>query len=542
MSSTRCCPSAPAQTPSPEPSGHVNLALCNSCGKLVPATRVEREGCIYLAKACGACGTNETLISSDAVRYWAKHRLDLPHDYRGCGVNCASCTLGKQANMVFVDVTNRCNLNCPICINNTPSMGFLFEPPLAYFDAIFSHFGQQQPRPAIQLFGGEPTVRADLLDIIRLGRSYGLSTRLVTNGIALADEAYCRQVVASRATVLFAYDNDNEALYQVMRGSGKILALKLKALDNLARIPESKVVLMSLVAKGFNDQDLPRLFDFCHARRHCIRGIYFMPLTHTWAPGHFALEPQRITSEDVEQAVATAFPDVSVDFLPAGLLGQFTTLLKYLKIKPLPFAGAHPNCESMYLLISDGRHYTPLNRYLRGSTAALMQDLIQANARLAAREQRLETSHGGRLLGALRLRRLLLRSSGWLSVGRLLLHHVRLGHLLQGRGPGKLLHWLALTAGFLAGRPTRDVLARHARIQGVLQLIVLPFEDQSVLETERLERCPSAFAYYDPAANRVRTVSTCAWPLHKTAVMQRITAYYAGQPAPPAPPSAASPG
>ena len=88
--------------------------------------------------------------------------------------------------------------------------------------------------------------------------------------------------------------------------------------------------------------------------------------------------------------------------------------------------------------------------------------------------------------------------------------------------------------------------AAHKMVKRVLERTRGETDAEAVelrrLETERLERCPSAFAYYDPEANRVRTVSTCAWPLHKTAVMQRITAYYAGQPAPPAPPSAASPG
>jgi uncharacterized radical SAM superfamily Fe-S cluster-containing enzyme len=84
---------------------------------------------------------------------------------------------------VFLDVTNRCNSNCPICINNTPSMGFLFEPPLEYFENVFQQLSRYDPKPVVQLFGGEPTVRRDLFEIIRLARSAGLRPRVVTNGL-----------------------------------------------------------------------------------------------------------------------------------------------------------------------------------------------------------------------------------------------------------------------------------------------------------------------------------------------------------------------
>jgi hypothetical protein len=77
------------------------------------------------------------------------------------------------------------------------------------------------------------------------------------------------------------------------------------------------------------------------------------------------------------------------------------------------------------------------------------------------------------------------------------------------------------------GRSSRRLLAAHSRVQGVLQLVVLPFEDRGTIETERMERCPAAFAYYDPATDRVGYVPTCAWTLHKTEVMRQIVGHYA---------------
>ncbi len=215
-----------------------------------------------------------------------------------------------------MDVTNRCNLNCPICINNTPSMGFLFEPPLEYFGKIFAHYAATDPPPSIQLFGGEPTVRDDLFDIIRMARSHGLATRVVTNGIKLADIAYCRRLIETKATILLAYDGGNPDTYRVLRNNEKSLQLKQTAIENIRRVGGAKVTLMCLAAKGFNDTELPSLFQFCHDRRDVVRAIYFMPLAHTWDRERFELEPDRITGEDIEQIVADAFPGDPVAFLP----------------------------------------------------------------------------------------------------------------------------------------------------------------------------------------------------------------------------------
>jgi uncharacterized radical SAM superfamily Fe-S cluster-containing enzyme len=50
--------------------------------------------------------------------------------------------------MVFVDLTNRCNMNCPICIANIPAMGFTFHPPIEYFEKVSGGIAWMQPVPS----------------------------------------------------------------------------------------------------------------------------------------------------------------------------------------------------------------------------------------------------------------------------------------------------------------------------------------------------------------------------------------------------------
>ncbi len=498
----------------------VNQSYCNKCQKLVPTTAVEHEGRIFLDKNCPECGLTQTLISSSAGRYWQKRNLDPGYDYRSCQLTCLQCQHAKQPNIVFIDITNRCNLNCPICINNTPSMGYLFEPPFAYFEKIFQQLTTLDPKPSVQLFGGEPTVRDDLLEIIACARSHGLAVRIVTNGIKLANKEYCDELVASRATILIAYDGAKPETYEVLRGSGKMLAKKQQALANLDATGKAKVTLMTLIARDFNDDEMPALFEMAHERRNVIRAIYFMPLAHTWDSESFDLTPERTTTEDIEEMVAKVYPDDQVEFLPAGLLGQLTALLACLQTKTVPFMGAHPNCESMYLLVSDGQHYVPLSQFLRYSVTAAAADFVALDQRLA----RLLAKHPGP--SAWRRKWFLVRAV--LGVARLLLKHSRGSRLLRGQGVlSRGCHGLATLGGFLMGRKSHATLARHTNVSNILQLIVLPFEDRENLETERLERCPASFAFYDPHADQVRHVPVCAWGLHKNEVMKRIADHYA---------------
>jgi hypothetical protein len=233
-----------------------------------------------------------------------------------------------------------------------------------------------------------------------------------------------------------------------------------------------------------------------------------------------------MTNEDMEVLINGCFPDERVDFVPAGILGEMQVLMDCLHAKKPPFAGAHPNCESFYMLISDGERYVPLSRYLKGSLPDAINAMFAVDARLARLRERLgmtEAEHRA-ARGGLKRRWLYLRAL--LALAGVARRHVRIGSLLKGRGPAKLWHALCLMGRSMFRRGLRRGAAKHLAPQAMLQIIVLPFEDNQTLETERLERCPNAFAFYDPEAERVNGVPVCAWSQHKVPVMRRITDFY----------------
>jgi len=497
-----------------------NYSVCNACKEKVPAHHEKRQGKVWLVKECGRCGRTETLVSSNAARWRAKRAImGAAATGGGCDFRCRLCDHPVAPQTIFLDITNRCDLDCPICIANVPHMGFRFEPPLAYFEKIFNDLARRQPVPSVKLFGGEPVVRRDLPDIVRLAHARGIPVAVVTNGIGLANEERCRRLLETGARLIFAFDGFDPDTYRLLRDSARALDLKLKALENVRKYRKAKITLMCVLAKGINDREVPKLLRFCHERQDFINALQFIPLTMTWEPGTVEAERGAITAmEDVEDIIAASVPGGELEFLPAGLV-PCPTLGRYFNLSRSTFAGAHPNCESMTFLISNGKEYVPVRRYLKTSLYQAVAALIAADRRLARRLARLEHHALGRLALAAGADRLLALA----TAARWFFTHVRL-HDILGPDAGARLGRIA--SGLLRGTQLKTLLKQNLAVGNLLFIVVLPFEEPRTLESERLVRCPAAFAYEDPDTRQVRTMPVCAWCLHKDDILRRIQALY----------------
>ena len=233
-----------------------NLGLCNQCRARVPAEFFARDGAEWIRKDCPTCGKTESLVSGDAAVWQAKRDLwqYAPNEPSFCTMHCDKCVSHIKPNIVFVDVTNRCNMNCPICIATIRGMGFDFNPPIEYFDKLFGEVAKIQPNPIVLLFGGEPTVRDDLLEIIRNAKDHGLRPHVVTNGIRLADEEYCRKLCEIRVPFRFGFDGRSPDIYEKLRHNRASYFQKMKALENLRKYSRRKHTIIGTAGKGFNDK------------------------------------------------------------------------------------------------------------------------------------------------------------------------------------------------------------------------------------------------------------------------------------------------
>ena len=496
--------------------------ICAKCRHRVPATHVVADGKVYLRKDCPGCGPTQALVSTDAATWERKRRLwhYNPEAVRACGIDCTTCGHAHHPRMLFLDVTNRCNMNCPICIANIPGMGFEFHPPLAYFDHVLAGLARMEPKPTVQLFGGEPTVREDLFDIIDLCRQHELRVRIVTNGLRLADEAYCKRLCDAKVPVLIAFDGRDPEIYRRLRKNPGAYEKKLQALENLKKFSTRKNTIMVCVARHINDRHMGDLIRYCHESRGFITALHLIPLTETWKEGEFETDVAT-TTEDVEKIIGEAMPDEPVEFVPAGLGSHLDRAMDFFGGVRLSFGGVHPNCESMTLLLGDAERYHALGHYLKRPFTDLAEDLVNRAEAIGPKLARLDP------------RRRVQRWRGRLLVARKLgipvLRAIRFRRVLKGN---RVLTALRILGGLMMGRKPKDVFRRHSTVQAVLRMIVLPFEEYDSIDGARLQNCTAGFAYEDPDTGEVKTCPVCSWSLFRTEIVKKIAEKYARPPAP----------
>ncbi len=504
-----------------------NLGLCNQCRARVEAEFFVRDGALWIRKDCPTCGPNEARVSSDAAAWQAKRDLwqYVSIDAAECTMHCDRCEIDHKPNMVFVDVTNRCNMNCPICIATIRGMGFDFNPPLEYFDRLFAEVGSIQPSPVLLFFGGEPTVRNDLLDLLRLAKKHGLRPHVVTNGIRLADEEYCKKLCEARVRTRFAFDGRSPEIYEKLRHSRAAYDKKMKALDNLRKYSRRKQTIIATVGRGINDQYVGDLIQFCHENRDLISDLGIIPLTENWEPGTFEAGVQT-TMEDVEKMVKESVPGGDVEFIPAGLSYAVRKARSFFRDNPrsevLLFAGVHPNCESMTLLISDGTTFRSINECLR---RPFTQIAVEFAAMAKAIEPKLDRLDPRKFLQRLRGQLLLLKTFGLWGLRR-----ARLGRFLGQRiaALGRAICRVVFRKRS-GGGPGG---ARRAR--PILRVAALPFEEEHSIDAGRLKNCKAVFAYEDVDDGKVKYIPSCLWYPYRNPILEKISKKYgvAGKPPP----------
>jgi cyclic pyranopterin phosphate synthase len=194
-------------------------------------------------------------------------------------------TFGRVANDLRISVTDRCNFRCTYCM---PAEGLAWLPKneilsfeeLTRLLSIFVGLGVR----SIKVTGGEPTVRADLPDLVRMFRGVGpdLDISITTNGVLLDKLALpLAQAGVDRATVScdsllqhrFAEMTRRDALEKVLAG--------LKAAEAADLRP---IKINCVVIGGTNDDEIVDFARWSRETGYEVRFIEYMPLDaeHAW--------------------------------------------------------------------------------------------------------------------------------------------------------------------------------------------------------------------------------------------------------------------
>lgn len=236
------------------------VSMCPRCLKDLPARLMVKDGAVYLVKECDQCGRFEVRLSRHAWYYEELDRYffsvmkgDIPQrDY-------------------IIRLTERCNLNCPICL---ASANDYKEEDLKLRDLL--DFTKQGRRLKIDLMSAEPTVREDLPEMIRELKKQGHIVALHTNGLKLADREYVKTLVdAGMDEVHLQMDGFEDKTYITLRGK-PLTDVKMKALENLKEFNIATDLVM-VIMPGLNEHEIPAMFEYSQ-KNDFIRELFFLGL------------------------------------------------------------------------------------------------------------------------------------------------------------------------------------------------------------------------------------------------------------------------
>ncbi len=321
-------------------------SLCPVCLKRVDAWRWQEKGSVWLLKQCDRHGDFK-------VPLWRGHpswdswqrpkKVSFPDAARrpaekGCPFDCGLCEHHRQRSCtVLIDVTQRCNLVCPICFAASTHHRSA-DPTLEELAHRFENVSRLSPGSNIQLSGGEPTLRDDLPEIVALGKTAGFGfIQINTNGIRPArDVSYLHELASAGLDSLFLqFDGTHEGIYQTIRGKA-LLETKLKAIDACTDAGLG-VVLVPTVVPGVNDGNLGAIIDLGLEHAPTVRGVHFQPISYfgRYAPAQ-PTEEDRITLPELMRAIEIqtggAFP--ARHFSPSGCENAMCSFSAKFLIQP----------------------------------------------------------------------------------------------------------------------------------------------------------------------------------------------------------------
>lgn len=288
-------------------------SVCPVCLCRVPAERIVEGDEVFLRKTCSEHGHFQAVIwrGLDSYLSWpgpdkAPSRPPVCGSAvkRGCPFDCGLCADHRQHTCcVVLEVTNRCNLACPVCFADASAANhndLSLEAIAKRCRTLLASGGPFN----IQLSGGEPTLRNDLPDVIALIRSMGFPfLQLNTNGIRLARDAeYVRRLKqAGLDCVFLQFDGVTEDVYRVIRGRD-LLETKLAAIRNCGEQQLGVVLVPTLVPRVNTDQ-IGAILRLAIAHSPVVRAVHFQPISYF---GRYPATPQdrdRITIPEVIRAI-----------------------------------------------------------------------------------------------------------------------------------------------------------------------------------------------------------------------------------------------
>lgn len=364
-------------------------SLCPECVEeglydemLVDSVIYGKEGKVWQTKECSRHGLMTEIYwedlelfkkaskYSDAGVKILNPNINLGSTEISCPVHCGLCAAHKShTGLGNIVLTNRCNLSCWYCFFYAREGERIYEPSIEQIRGMLRNLRDRKPLGAdvVQLTGGEPTLRKDLIDIIKLAKAEGFKHIMVnTNGIKLSqDAALARRIKEAGSTstggiiLYMSFDGvtpkTNPKNYWEVPG----------VIEN-ARKANLNMVLVPTVIRGVNDHEAGDIVRFAASNIDVVRGVNFQPVSLVGRMPKEEREKKRITIPGLIKELEEQLDGLVTreDFFTVPSVCRLANFMEQLVDEHKYRLSIHFACGmATYLFKEDGR-LMPITRFL----------------------------------------------------------------------------------------------------------------------------------------------------------------------------------
>jgi len=215
---------------------------------------------------------------------------------------------GRHITYLRISLTDHCNLRCVYCmpedITFRPSAEIMQDDEILQFVRLFSRLGFTKFR----LTGGEPTVRANLIDLVHeIALTPGVnSLTMTTNGVLLSRLAG-QLAKAGLQRVNISLDTMDREKFRDLTRWGKLEDVLdgIKAAEEAGLTP---IKINAVIARGFNEIDILQLASLTQKNPWQVRYIEMMPFA---GATEFQLN-QLVTSDELKACIESGLGPLEV--------------------------------------------------------------------------------------------------------------------------------------------------------------------------------------------------------------------------------------